>query len=74
LYDQNDLVYARAHRVHSDHVTLLVFAVNAHQPGDEQLAPVKAVVLPSRYYRSNYSSKKHDQLPVASGQLLVVSG
>jgi len=60
LHDQNRLVNPRADCVDSHHVTLLVFAIDVDQPRNKQLSPVKAVVLPRRYYGPNYSSKKHD--------------
>jgi len=59
LYDENYFVDARADCVDSYNVTLLVIAVNVYQPSDQQLAPVKAVVLSGRYYCSDYPSKNH---------------
>jgi hypothetical protein len=59
LDDKNNLVNTCADCVDRDHMALLIFAIDANQARDEQLAPVKAVVLPSRYYRSNYASKNH---------------
>jgi hypothetical protein len=59
LHDQDDFVKARADRIDCDDVALFIFAVNAHQPRDKQLAPVKAVVFARGHDGSNYSSKKH---------------
>ena len=50
---------ARADRIDCDDVALFIFAVNAHQPRDKQLAPVKAVVFARGHDGSNYSSKNH---------------
>jgi hypothetical protein len=72
LHDKNNLVNTCADCVDRDHMALFIFAIDANQARDKQLAPVKAVVLPSRYYGPNYSSKNHNQW--SSGQWSVVSG
>src|SRR5882724_8022031 len=68
LHDQDNFVDAGANRVDGDDVTFLIRAIHVHQPRDEQLAPVKAVVLARSHYCSNYSSKNHNQWSVVSGQ------
>ena len=52
-------------------MAFLILAINIYQPRDKQLAPVKAVIFAGRHYRSNYSSKNHNQWSVsdANGQL-----
>ena len=50
---------AGAYGVNSDDVTLLILAVNANQPRDQQLAPKKTIVLSRSDDGSNYSSKNH---------------
>jgi hypothetical protein len=52
-------VNARAYRIYGNDVTLLILAVNTHQPRDQQLASVKTIVFPRSDDSSNYSSKNH---------------
>jgi hypothetical protein len=61
LHDQDNFVDSRSHGVHCDEMAFLVLAINANKSRDKQLAPVKAIVLPRGDYRSNYSSKNHEQ-------------
>ncbi len=60
LYDQDYFVDAGANGVDGDDVAFLIRAVYVHQPRDEQLAPVKALVLARSHDGSNYSSKNHN--------------
>lgn len=62
LHDQDDFVNARAYGVNGNDVTLLILAVNADQPRDQQLASVKTIVFSGGDDGSNYSSKKHIRL------------
>jgi len=62
LNDQDDFVNARADGIYGNDVTLLILAVNTHQPRDQQLASVKTIVFPRSDDSSNYSSKNHIRL------------
>jgi hypothetical protein len=61
LNNQNYFVNACADGVHRDQMALLILAIHAYEPGNKQLSPVKAIILPGGDYGSNYSSKNHDQ-------------
>jgi hypothetical protein len=59
LDDQHGFVNARAYSIDCDDVPFFVLAVCVDKPRDQELAPVKAVILSRRYYGSDYACKKH---------------
>jgi hypothetical protein len=64
LYDQDDFVHARADGVDRHDVSGFILAVDADEPGDQELAPKKAVIFSRSDDGSNYSSKKHVLDPI----------
>jgi hypothetical protein len=57
---------ARADRIDRDDVPLLVAPFDIDQTRNQELAPVKALVLSRRNYRPNYACKNH--ISVTSNQ------
>jgi hypothetical protein len=69
LHDQDNFVDPGPDGVDCHEMAFLILAINIHQPRDKQLAPVKAIILARRYYRSNYSSKNHNQWSVSAAMV-----
>ena len=67
LHDQHRFVNARANSIDCDDVALFVPAFDIDETRDKQLSPVKALILSSRYYSPNYSSKNHNDRGQGSG-------
>lgn len=59
LHDQDYFMDAGSYCVDRDDVAFFIRSVNANKASDEQLAPVKAIVLSSGDYSSDYASKNH---------------
>jgi hypothetical protein len=53
LNDQHGFLNARADRINGDNVTFFIFAVDADEPRDKQLAPVQPLVFARGDDRSN---------------------
>ncbi len=64
---------AGANRVNGNDVTLLILAVNANEPRDQQLASVKTIVFSRSDDGSNYSSKNHSRVQVTGYRLQVTA-